>query len=146
MNVKRFTVFAVALLALFFFSSQPAWSQANVQAGSIQGTVTDPQSAIVPGAKVTITNKDTGAVTNTATTSSGGFSSGSLTPGNYAVRVEASNFQTTEVTVPVLINVVSSANVRLKIGVSSTVVEVSSNDVTINLDQAQVSSRLKICR
>ena len=142
MNVKRFTVFAVALLALFFFSSQPAWSQANVQAGSIQGTVTDPQSAIVAGAKVTITNKDTGAVTNTATTSSGGFSSGSLTPGNYAVRVEASNFQTTEVTVPVLINVVSSANVRLKIGVSSTVVEVSSNDVTINLDQAQVSGSL----
>lgn len=142
MQAKRFTVFAVALLALFFISYQPAWSQANVQAGSIQGTVTDPQGAVVPEAKITITNRDTGAVATTATTSSGGYSSGSLTPGNYTVRVEAPNFETTEVTVPVLINVISGANVRLKIGVSSTVVEVNSSTVAVNLDQAQVSGSL----
>jgi hypothetical protein len=142
MNRKRFAVFSFALLLMLFFSYQPAWSQANVQAGSIQGIITDPQGAVVPDAKITITNKDTGAVTSTTTTSTGSFSSGSLTPGTYSVRVEASSFKTTEVSVTVLINVVSSANVRLEIGASSAVVEVSAQAVTVNTEQAQVSGSL----
>ena len=48
MKRKRFAVFSFALLLMVFFSYQPAWSQANVQAGSIQGIVTDPQGAVVP--------------------------------------------------------------------------------------------------
>ncbi|HYL69360.1 MAG TPA: carboxypeptidase regulatory-like domain-containing protein [Candidatus Limnocylindria bacterium] len=142
MNRKRFTAFALMLLALLLFSYQLARAQANVQAGSIQGTITDPQGAVVPDAKITITNKDTGAVTTTTTTSAGAFSSGSLTPGNYSVRVEAPNFKTTEVSVTVLINVVSSANVRLAIGASSAVIEVSANAVNVNTEQAQVSGSL----
>ena len=61
MNWKRFTAFTFALLAVLLLSYQPAHAQSNVQAGSIQGVVTDPQGGVVPNAKVTITNKDTGA-------------------------------------------------------------------------------------
>src|ERR1700731_524447 len=139
---KRFTVLALTALALFLFSYQRAWAQANVQAGSIQGTVTDPQSAVVPDAKITITNKDTGAVTTITTTSAGAYSSGSLTPGNYSVRVEAPNFKTTEESVNVLINVITSANVRLTLGVSSAVIEVNGQTVNVNTEQAQVSGSL----
>jgi hypothetical protein len=139
---KRYRLFAFAALALFLFSHQRAWAQANVQAGSIQGIVTDPQGAVVPEAKITITNKDTGAVTTTTTTSTGAYSSGSLTPGNYSVRVEAPNFKTTEESVTVLINVVTSANLRLTLGVSSAVIEVSGQTVTVNTEQAQVSGSL----
>src|ERR1700756_96167 len=142
MNWKRFTAFTFALLAVLFLSYQPARAQSNVQAGTIQGVVTDPQGGVVPNAKVTITNKDTGATIETTTSSAGTYTSGSLTPASYTVRVEAPSFKTTEVTMPVLVNVVTSANVKLELGASSTVVEVNGQSVTVNTDQAQVSGSL----
>jgi hypothetical protein len=142
MNWKRFTAFTFTLLAVLLLSYQPAQAQSNVQAGSIQGVVTDPQGGVVPNAKVTITNKDTGAAIETTTSSAGTYTSGSLTPASYTVRVEAPSFKTTEVTMPVLVNVVTSVNVKLELGASSTVVEVNGQSVTVNTDQAQVSGSL----
>jgi hypothetical protein len=142
MNWKRFAALTFALLAVVLFTYQPAWPQSNVGAGSIQGVVTDPQGGVVPNAKVTIINKDTGRTIDTTTTSAGTFSSGSLGPATYTVRVEAPSFKTTEVSVSVVIDVVSSANVKLELGSSSTVVEVSGEAVRVNTDQAQVSGTL----
>ena len=142
MNWKRFTAFTFALLAVLLLSYQPAHAQSNVQAGSIQGVVTDPQGGVVPNAKVTITNKDTGAVLDTTTTSAGTFTSGSLVPGNYTVRVEAPSFKTVTGTYVVQINQVSSAPIKLELGASSTVVEVSGQVIAVNTDQAQVSGSL----
>ena len=142
MNWKRFAALTFALLATLLLSYQPARAQANVQAGTIQGVVTDPQGGVVPNAKVSITNKDTGAVTDTTTSSGGAFSAGSLIPGNYVVRVEAPSFKTVSASYVVQINVITNANVRLEIGSSSTVVEVSGGVVAVNTDQSQVSGTL----
>ena len=142
MNWKQFTAFTFALLAVLLLSYQPVHAQSNVQAGSIQGVVTDPQGGVVPHAKVTITNKDTGATLDTTTTSSGTFVSGSLVPGMYSVRVEAPSFKTVTGTYVVQINQVSSATIKLELGASSTVVEVSGQVVAVNTDQAQVSGSL----
>src|ERR1700723_3359805 len=142
MNWKRFTASIFPLLAVVLMSHQPARAQANVQAGSIQGVVTDPQGGVVPDAKVTITNKDTGPTLDATSTSAGTFTSGSLVPGNYTVRVEAPSFKTVTGTYVVQINQVSSATVKLELGASSTVVEVSGQAVTVNTDQAQVSGSL----
>jgi Carboxypeptidase regulatory-like domain len=142
MNWKRFTAFTFALLAVLLLSYQPAHAQSNVQAGSIQGVVSDPQGGVVPNAKVTITNKDTGAVLDTTTTSAGTFVSGSLVPGTYTVRVEAPSFKTVTGTYVVQINQVSSATIKLELGASSTVVEVSGQAVSVNTDQSQVSGTL----
>src|SRR5277367_4836279 len=142
MNGRRFAAFTFALLAVLLFSFQPARAQSNVQAGTIQGVVTDPQGGVVPNAKVTITNKDTGASNDTTTSSAGTFTSGSLIPGNYAVRVEAPSFKTVSASYIVQINQVSSATIKLELGASSTVVEVSGQAVSVNTDQAQVSGSL----
>src|SRR5215469_4587395 len=142
MNRKRFAGFIFGLLAAVLFSQQLAHAQANVQAGSIQGVVTDPQGGVVPNAKVTITNKDTAAVLETTTTSAGTFVSGSLVPGTYTVRVEAPSFRTVSASYIVQINQVSSATIKLELGVSSTIVEVTGQAVAVNTDQAQVSGTL----
>ena len=142
MNLKRFGVVAFALLAMVFFTSQMAWSQATVGTGSIQGVVTDPQGGVVPNAKVTIFNKATGQSLDAPATSSGSFSSGALIPGVYTIRVEAASFKTTETTVTVLVGQIASGNVKLQLGASSTVVEVTGQTVAVNTDQAQVSSTL----
>jgi hypothetical protein len=53
---------AFATLALLLLSSAVVCAQTTISTGSIVGTVTDPQGALVAGAKVTITDKTTGQV------------------------------------------------------------------------------------
>src|SRR6202158_2053325 len=60
---------------------------------SIQGTVIDPQGTAVPGAKVTITNQDTGVVRDSVASAEGFYRISELPPGRYEVTVEAAGFK-----------------------------------------------------
>ena len=142
MNWKRFAAFTFALLAVVLFNYQPAWSQANIGSGSIHGVVTDPQGGVVPNANVTITNTGTAATVTTTTTSAGEYSAGSLPPGAYTVRVESPSFKTTSLKVTVEVNQIAAANVKLELGSSSTVVEVTTSAVQVNTEQASVGGVL----
>src|SRR5579872_1313214 len=130
--------FALFLLLPLSF----VFAQSTISTGSIQGTVTDPRDAVIPNANITITNTGTGQSVKTTSSSSGGFSSGPLLPGKYQVRIEASGFQTTVVTTTVQVGVVSSANAKLTIGSASDVIDVASNAVEINTEQATVQGVL----
>src|ERR1700733_15109711 len=142
MSLRRLTVSFVALLALLIAGCLPAFAQSTIASGSIQGTVTDPQGAAVPGAKITITSADTGKVISLESTSAGAYNAGTLEPGNYVVRVEATNFKTTDLPVVVQVGNISTGNVKLELGASSTVVEVAAESVAVNTDQAQVGGVL----
>lgn len=82
----------------------------------------DPSGAVVPGAKVGITNRATGQVISLTSNSAGVYNSGALQPGQYVVRVEAKSFKTTEVPVTVLVNNTATANVKMQVGQSTEVV------------------------
>ncbi|HEY0174665.1 MAG TPA: TonB-dependent receptor [Pyrinomonadaceae bacterium] len=83
---------ALVCAAAFVF---PVAAQSNK--GTITGTVTDPNGAVVKDAAVTATNAATGE-TRTATTSEDGtYTIPALDPGVYSVRIEASGFQATNV-------------------------------------------------
>src|SRR5436309_7014348 len=72
----------------------PALSQTQITTGTIQGTVTDANGAIVPGASVEIKNLDTN-LTRTLTTDEGGrFVFLTLPPGPYSVTVKKQGFAT----------------------------------------------------
>ena len=81
----------VSILALLALLCGLAFAQ--TETGSIIGTVTDPQGAVVAGAKVTVTNNGTGAERSTMTNSNGLYSVTNLQPGDYSVKIEAANFQ-----------------------------------------------------
>ncbi|HVU45554.1 MAG TPA: carboxypeptidase-like regulatory domain-containing protein, partial [Terracidiphilus sp.] len=83
----------VALVALLCWTSLPAAGQTAGE-GSIQGTVTDPTGAVVPGATVTVTNTATNITTTRTSSSAGFFNISPLLPGTYTVKVEAPGFQT----------------------------------------------------
>ena len=61
--------------------------------GTIQGTVTDPSGAAIPGASVTATNLGTGIKTDRKTTEAGFFALPLLPAGEYTVTVSATGFQ-----------------------------------------------------
>ena len=142
MNLRRLTVVVFALLALLFVGQQAAFAQATVGTGSITGVVTDPQGAAVPGASVMVTNKDNGSSFELTTNSSGVYNSGNLAPGNYILKLQAPNFKTTQVQAVVQVGQVSSTNIKLELGSSATVVEVTAETTHVNEEQATVQDVL----
>ncbi|GAC1512213.1 MAG: hypothetical protein NVS1B11_21950 [Terriglobales bacterium] len=73
-----------------------AISFAQVDAGSILGTVKDTSGAVVTGAKVTLTNDDTGLSLTATTGSSGEYIFAPIKIGRYSVVAEAAGFQRVE--------------------------------------------------
>jgi Carboxypeptidase regulatory-like domain/TonB dependent receptor len=80
--VKSLICFVVCILAFGCLYAQN-------NSGTIQGTVTDPSGAVVPGAAIIVRNMDTGLTVSTQTTDAGVFSAPNLPPGRYSVSVEA---------------------------------------------------------
>src|SRR5437868_14967516 len=94
--------------------------------GTILGTVTDPQGAVVAGAKVIAHNLNTGLERTTATSADGSYSIPELPIGTYKVTVSQSGFQTSSTTnVAVDVAAERRVDVALKTGEAVTVVEVS---------------------
>ena len=69
---------ALMLAILTPYLGQPAHAQATNAAGAIQGTITDPSGAVVAGAKVAISEPETGFNKVVITSSAGIYSLGSL--------------------------------------------------------------------
>ena len=133
----------VIIIAVFvLWIAAPLFAQSTVATGSIQGALTDPSGAVVAGAKITITNKDTGQVLHVTTSSAGTYNSGALVPGEYSVRAEAAGFKTTEEGVVVKVGVVSGVNLSLEVGTANTVVTVAEQTVAVNTEQASVQGVL----
>jgi len=104
--------------------------------GTISGTVTDSSGAVVPGAKVTITNTDRNAVVRTAKTSKAGDYSAPLLPiGHYSVTIEAPGFKkTTQANIVLDVNDKRSVNAALQVGSNSETVTVEANALQVNTE------------
>jgi len=93
----------------------PAYAQSD--RGTIVGTVTDPNGAGVPDAKVTVTNLDSGEVRELKTTSEGNFTVPELKAAPHKLTVEAQGFKTATIDkVQVAVQVTRRADVKLEIG------------------------------
>src|SRR5437899_5658582 len=86
---KLITRVTLILFCSVFFA---AAAQAQFKA-SIQGTVLDSKGGVVAGAKVTVTNQDTGVVRDTVASAEGFYRVSELPPGKYTVSVEAAGFK-----------------------------------------------------
>src|ERR1041384_5054053 len=84
--------FLAMTVVVLVFSSQPL--QAQVDTGSITGTITDASSAVIGNAKVTLTNEGTSAALSTTADSGGAYTFNPVRIGNYSITVSYQGFQT----------------------------------------------------
>ena len=84
------------LLILLLFALATPGLLAQVDQGSITGTVTDASGAVVAGATVTLTDVDTGLTFTQTTGSAGQYTFSPIKIGNYTVKVGAPGFETLE--------------------------------------------------
>src|SRR6185295_13755506 len=84
----RQQIFAIALLLFSFCVTVSAQDSR----GSINGRITDPQDAVLPGAIVTLKNVATNLDTSSTTNGEGNYSFPLVQPGIYTVTVSAQGF------------------------------------------------------
>lgn len=81
----------VIAFVITFFS--PAAVLAQVDTGAVSGVVTDRSGAVVPGARIRITQEETNFQTGLDTNESGFYSAPSLRPGRYVIAVTKEGFR-----------------------------------------------------
>jgi hypothetical protein len=125
-NYKLFHAVAAPLSAAILVLAFSTQGFAQSERARIIGTVTDPQGAVVLGAKVTVTNVATGTQTTSTTDQEGRYQALELPIGSYKVKVEREGFKTTETSAYTLeINQVLRLDVKLPVGARNEVVEVA---------------------
>ena len=133
---------AICTILGLCLSVTPAISQ--VLYGSVVGVVKDSQGATVPGATVTIVNKETNLIRDTISNSEGAFSLINVPPGTYDVKFSLSGFREgVRVNVPVTIGQISRVDASLEVGTVSETVSVVSEAQLLQTDKADVSTELK---
>lgn len=120
--------------------------QAQVDTGAVVGTVKDQSGAVIPGAKVTLTNEATNYTISTKTEADGSYTFTPVKVGTYAVSAGLSGFQT-EVHTHVTVNIQQQVlvNFTLLTGVMTQTVNVNAAPPRLQTQNASlqqlVSSR-----
>src|ERR1700676_3335795 len=142
-TMLRSTLSIFIVGGLFQFLLPAATFSQGETTSAIIGQVSDASGAGVPGATVTVTNKETGLRRSASTDDSGRFNFPQLKPGAYSVKVEAEGFE------PQQNDAVSSAlgqkqtvDFRLKIARSQETVEISSEAPILNPENANTLTSL----
>jgi len=109
--------------------------------GVITGTVTDASGAIVPGAAITVIQKDTNTSFKTTTSTAGDFAVPSLPVGSYQVRTERPSFKTSITdNVVVVAGGTVRVDVALQVGQTQQSVEVTAAAQLVQSENARVST------
>src|SRR2546423_1025340 len=134
----RFLKFSVLFLLLILIAI-PAIAQTAT--GEVNGTVTDPNGAAVPGAAVKLINQATKTESETSTNQSGSFTFVNLKPATYVLVVEIKGFKKSHTNAFALgVSETVTQNVALAVGEMSEVVEVSAGSELVQAASSELGS------
>ena len=120
------------LMAMALVCAGSTFAQTQATAADLSGTVTDPSGAIVSGATITARNSSTGISRTVTADSDGHYSIIGLPPGEYEVSAEAATFKKIIVSgVRLTVGQAADLTLKLEIGASTAVVNVSAEDVQL---------------
>jgi hypothetical protein len=137
-----FRIARVLQVLFVFVLGFSATASAQVNTGSISGTVQDSSGAAVVGATVTAQSVATGEEHTTESGNIGQYTLQGLLPGTYRLRTARPGFKTFEATVVVTVGGNATVNASLEVGAASSVVEVTAAYGTEVNTQTQELSQL----
>ena len=133
------TLFVLFLLAMLCASL--AYSQA-VNA-TLLGAVTDASGAVVPNAKVAITEVNTGVGRSAQTNESGNYTFPDLPPGQYLVTVEAAGFKKeTRRDIALAVNSTQRVDIQLQPGEVTETIEITGAAPALQTDRADTGRNI----
>jgi hypothetical protein len=124
-SVSRNLSLVFLLLAIML----PVWAQ--VPTGALRGAVVDPSKAVISGATVVVKNKATGAERKTTSKEDGEFLVNNLLPGEYEIKVSATGFKSSLLSVTIQVGDTAATEIALEVGAQSETVVVSGDSTAV---------------
>ena len=116
---------------------------AQLDTGSIQGTVRDSTGAVIPGATITVTNEGTQRTYNTTSNRQGEYNAPTLPVGIYTVTASYKGFGTAKIlSIPLNASELHRTDVTLKPGSDTEQVTVTSNQMQVNTMGADLGTTI----
>src|ERR1035438_3002465 len=133
---KHWKLAALLLTAPLLLSAQSTF-------GTILGTVTDASGAVVPQAKIVITNQGENTIRNVSTDLQGNFEASNLKAGSYTVTAEAGGFKRFKTTgLELTARQTLRVNIALELGQVTETLNVSASAAVVATDNATIASSL----
>jgi hypothetical protein len=130
---------ALAVAGLFTVGSARMYGQLDT--ATLNGTVTDPKGGAIPGATVTVTNKDTSVDHTVTSNGDGNYTVPSLQPGTYIVTVSKAGFSNSKETgVTLQVAQIATINIALAVGSNSQTVEVTASTAFLDTTDASLGT------
>jgi hypothetical protein len=118
-------------IALIFLFSGLVFAQQNVTSATLSGSIQDASGAVVSGASVTATNRETNQHTATTSDAGGQYRFPYLRTGDYDLTIEASGFSAITKQLTLTVGQALDLPVRLEVAGLSAQVDVGSTDVPV---------------
>jgi hypothetical protein len=126
-RVRRYSWTKLAPIAAMMLTATLAFAQYR---GSIQGTVTDPQGAVIPGATLTLTDMSTNHKWTAKSDGQGIYYLQALPADTFSLDVSAPSFSSKSLTgVTIIPEQPNTINVQLALGATSTTISVDAGAV-----------------
>src|SRR5215469_202799 len=107
---------------------------------NITGTLTDSTGAVIPSAKITVSNPEKGFIRDLVSDSAGVFTAAKIPIGNYEVVAEAAGFQKLVQTgITLQVGQTQRIDLKLKVGQVTQEVTVSGNVVKVETENPTIS-------
>lgn len=124
------------------------WSQNDIlldslAAGQIGGVIVDPNGAVVPGAKITVVNKQTGASQTVESDGEGHWVVSNVQPGPTTVRIDTSGFKSFQQELAVNGSRPVRLGTTLEIGAITESVVVTSGDASIERNSRRLEDQAR---
>ncbi len=134
----------VLSLLVIAMTASVAWPQAST--ATVSGTVRDQTGAVIPGATVTLTNRNTNVGSKTTTNEVGFYVFPGTLPGPYLLAVEAGGMQRFEGSLTVQVQQSAVVDVAMKVGQTATEVQVVDVTPMIQVDNPTLGHVLERAR
>ena len=128
------------LALVFCFAVSTAFAQTG--SATVQGAVTDPTGAVVPGADVTLTQVATAVAQRTKTNAAGLFVFPASPIGAYKITVTSAGMETWEGQIVLQAGLAAEVNISLRVGAASTQVTVGDVTPMVDTSTPTISERL----
>ncbi len=140
--MKKTTHFLLSLSVVLLMSGSII-AQSQATTGLIQGTVYDPNGAVIPGATVTVRNEGTGFERSVTSNSDGFFTAPLLPLGRYTVTTRAQGFGNFVLeNVQVTIGQTQALRIDLKVGTAAATVDVTAEGEGVEVARTELATQI----
>ncbi|MBK6796664.1 MAG: carboxypeptidase regulatory-like domain-containing protein [Acidobacteria bacterium] len=147
--MRHTTKMIAMVIGMIIACSFTAFAQASGSTAELRGIVSDSTGAVIPGAKITLTDTSKGLSRTAITDSEGNYTFVNLIPGAYELKAEAKGFTSNsakiELTVGQQANIpfalaTGGLEVKVDIVAGSEIVETSRTEQSSTIDQKQITN------